>query len=93
MSKDEILVIVAAVGVFIIINIIMWSIIAIANKISRRKSEKNVGSQPVYSQNLSTVKTASQHSVKPLEAEQKPQRCSRFEITDNLVITHTDESI
>lgn len=95
MTRDELMVIAAAAAVFIVINIIMWTIIA---KIEKRKKTKEQTS-PAVKTAESKAPTASLAEPKPIKTTVKnPMQIPReprsdFVLIDDIVITHTDEFI
>lgn len=77
MTLGEILVIAAAVAVFILINIIMWSIIAAKN---RKQSGKKASPQP-------------EMAAAPVRIATQEVSNADFRLLENIVIVHTDERI
>lgn len=77
MTIGEILVIAAAVAVFVLINIIMWSVIAAKN----RKSARTAASPP------SAMADAAVRTALPEVSSED------FRLLENIVIVHTDERI
>ena len=86
LTTAEWLVIAAAAVVFIIANIIMWSIIAAKEK--REKQAEISDAVPYAARNISDDSTIRQGSD-----ALSPRRTSHFRITENIVIIHTDERI
>ena len=95
MTREELMVIAAAAAVFIVINIIMWTIIA---KIEKREKTKE--------QTSSAVKTAEPKAPTAALTEQKPVKTtaersvqilreprSDLVLIYDIVIIHTDEFI
>ena len=86
MTTAEWLVIAAAAVVFIIANIIMWSIIAAKEK---REKQAEISDTVLYAaRSISDDSTIRQGSD-----ALSPRRTSHFRITENIVIIHTDERI
>ena len=77
MTIGEILVIAAAAAVFILINLIMWSIIAAKN---RKQSGKKASPQP-------------EMAAAPVRTISPEVSSADFRILENIVIVHTDETI
>lgn len=95
MTSEELIVIAAAAAVFIVINIIMWTIIA---KIEKRKKikEKTQAAVKTAEPQAPTVVLTEQNAVKTtvkkiVQIPREPR--SDFVLTDDIVITHTDEFI
>lgn len=86
LTTAEWLVIAAAAVVFILANIIMWSIIAAKEK--REKQAEISDTVPYAARNISDDSTIRQGSD-----DLSPRRTSHFRITENIVIIHTDERI
>ena len=86
LTTAEWLVIAAAAVVFILANIIMWSIIAAKEK--REKRAEISDTVPYAARNISDDSTIRQGSD-----ALSPRRTSHFRITENIVIIHTDERI
>ena len=78
MTKEEILVVAAAVVLFVLINIIMWSVIAAKNRRERQKELARIETESVRSANSSVPPDAP-----PV----------RFDIIESIVIVNTDEVI
>lgn len=109
MEKEELLVIAAAAAAFVIINIIMWTFIAVKEKRAKRKNEAIVSQGIPQAQSVSDKrqKSVSDYTVfsaaeppmnKPASANQtiaftERKKCSGFVIVDNIVMIHTDEVI
>jgi len=81
-TNEEWFVIAIAAVIFVIINIIMWSIIA-AKERRARQADTRINAVPVRSEQ------------EPLTAPSTdpPRRTKHFNIKENIVITHTDERI
>lgn len=77
MTLGEILVIAAAAAVFILINLIMWSIIAAKN---RKQSGRKASPQP-------------EMAAVPVRTISPELSNTDFRILENIVIVHTDERI
>ncbi|MCM1006587.1 MAG: hypothetical protein NC485_01445 [Ruminococcus flavefaciens] len=95
MTREELMVIAAAMAVFIVINIIMWTIIA---KIEKRQKTKKQTSSAVKAAETKvptaalTEQTPIKTTVKkPMQIPREPR--SDFVLIDDIVITHTDEFI
>ena len=89
------MVIAAAAAVFIVINIIMWTIIA---KIEKREKTKEQTSPAVKTAEpkaptaaLTEQKTVKTAVKEPMPIPREPR--SDFVLIDDIVITHTDEFI
>ena len=80
MTREEILVIAAAAAVFVIINIIMWSIIAKKEQKAKADAEKDKAPQESNS--------ADRVSSVPAAAA-----TGGFELIENTVIVHTEDRI
>jgi Flp pilus assembly protein CpaB len=80
MTREEILVIAAAAAVFVLINIIMWSIIAKKERKAKANAENDTAPQERNSADrISSVPAAA--------------AAEGFELIENTVIVHTDEKI
>lgn len=95
MTREELMVIAAAAAVFIVINIIMWTIIA---KIEKREKTKEQTSSAVKTAEIKapTAALAEPNSIKttvkkPMQIPREPR--SDFVLIDDIVIIHTDEFI
>ena len=88
MTIQEWLVVAAAAVIFIIINVIMWSIIAAKEKSGReadiRRDESSIG------KTRTIIASRENYSVQRTE-NLKPT--NKFDIKENIVIVHTDERI
>ncbi|MBR5682004.1 MAG: hypothetical protein IKW96_01810 [Ruminococcus sp.] len=82
MSTGEILVIAAAAAVFIIINVIMWSIIIAKERKNAPRPEKTVAAAAPEDKNIELP-----DSVPASAAEMG------FRLLENTVIVHTDDRI
>ena len=78
MTKEEILVVAAAVVLFVLINIIMWSVIAAKNRRERQKE-------------LARIETESVRSVSSSVPPDAPP--VRFNIVESIIMVNTDEVI
>ncbi|MCR5111204.1 MAG: hypothetical protein K6B38_09905 [Ruminococcus sp.] len=88
MTTEEWLVIAAAAVIFVLINIIMWSIIAKKEKRAKeaviRMDESPIGKSR-------TIRAGQSQFHIPKETPS--QRTRSFDIKENIVIVHTDERI
>ena len=95
MTKEELMVIAAAATIFIVINIIMWTIIAKTEK--RKKTKKQTS--PAVQTAETKAPTAALTEQQPIKTTvKKPMQIPRepridFVLIDDIVITHTDEFI
>ena len=88
MTISEWLVIAAAAVIFVLANIIMWSIIAEKEKRAKEADIRNDAS-PI---GMSRTIVADRRPVNP-PAHPPQHRTSNFTIKENTVIIHTDERI
>ncbi|MBO5571571.1 MAG: hypothetical protein J5926_02510 [Ruminococcus sp.] len=82
LTNEEWFVIAIAAVIFVIINIIMWSIIA-AKERRAKQADTRIKAVPVRSEQ--------EHFTVP--TTDPPRRTKHFNIKENIVITHTDERI
>lgn len=83
-TTEEWFVIAAAAVIFVLINIIMWSIIAAKE---RRNKQTDI-----YEEVNSTTIRAGKGGI-PKQEIVPPERTKHFRIKENIVIVHTDERI
>ena len=83
-TAEEWFVIAAAAVIFVLINIIMWSIIA-------AKERRNKQTDIYEEVNSKTVRAG--QSVPAVQDIDPPKRTKHFHIRENIVIVHTDERI
>ena len=83
-TPEEWYVIITAAVIFVLINIVMWSIIAAREK--RRKQAD------IYEEINSRTIRAGQETTAPQNID-PPRRTKHFTIKENIVIVHTDEKI
>ena len=88
MTIEEWLVIAAAAVIFVLINIIMWSIIAEKEK---RAKEADIRRDTSFAENPDTLRNDNEQFNVPRTAS--PKRTNNFTIKENIVIVHTDERI
>lgn len=100
MTKYELMVIAAAAAAFVIINIIMWSIIAAKEKKAKRKAEQSAPQPEPSDLGINTPVPMKGEKIMPEQAVPtiKPETVRRekrsdFILLDDIVITHTDERI
>ena len=82
LTNEEWFVIAIAAVIFVIINIIMWSIIA-AKERRAKQADTRIKAVP--------VRPEQEHFTVP--TTDPPRRTKHFNIKENIVITHTDERI
>lgn len=94
MTKYEIMVIAAAAAVFVVINIVMWSIIAAKEKKVRRKEvqRQRITEEPIPASSPVPVTETAEISPQPVKERPHIKR-SDFILIDDIVIVHTDERI
>ncbi|GEM_PF-1768424 len=107
MTREELMVIAAAAAVFVLINIIMWTIIAKIEKRRKNKERKaavdkktSIPEASAFKQKVSgttdggssAVQTETSANVKKTSKVSKEPR-KDFILIDDIVITHTDEII
>lgn len=90
MTTEEWLVIAAAAVIFVLINIIMWSIIA--RKEKRAKQAAILRDASPIGKSKTILVSNSQFKVPP-PPPPSSQRTRTFDIKENIVIVHTDERI
>lgn len=78
-TNEEWFVIAIAAVIFVIINIIMWSIIAAKERRAKQKD--------------TTAFTREDQDIMTYPDTDPPKRTKHFNIKENIVITHTDERI
>lgn len=88
MTIEEWLVIAAAAVIFVLINIIMWSIIAEKEK---RAKGTDIRRESPSAANTAALRTDCDRFTVPNTAS--PKRTNNFTIKENIVIVHTDERI
>ena len=92
MTANEWKVVIAAVAVFVIVNIIMWTLI-----IKSKRRSKATSGGPSMEGLPESIKTSPKKSKAPtpdefsIPADRKPPE--DFKLIDNIVIVHSDERI
>ena len=94
LTANEWKVVIAAVAVFVIVNIIMWTLIIKSKRRSKANSEG-----PSMEGLPESIKTSPKKSKAPapspdefsIPADRKPPE--DFKLIDNIIIVHTDERI
>lgn len=89
MTIYELMIIAVAAGVFMIINIIMWSVISHNEKKAAEKEKKQPAVEAVPpADNIPAEKTAAE-----IQDTIHRERPADFIITEDIVFVHTDETL